>query len=474
MKKINKIFDNLLLAIYIIFICLFIKNIFFKVTVKYAFSYFLIIGISVGVYFFIKKVKIKSVFKILMTVILVLLSLIGVLCRIYLANNSYIEPYSDYGTFYINAINFSESFKFISTSYIALFPYLTGYMMALGLFFKAFSVCYANVVIFNLIIDICSAVLIFVTFRKKSNFTALLFMTIWLINPLNIIWCSFVYPMSLVNFFLVLGICFFEKFEKTYDNKKCFYIYNIIQGCILALGSMFKPIFIIFIIAIFINRMYTCIFKENVNKFVIIIGLLLLCCSYGVVRTFINMGVEKINGIEISSTQGWTLYLGGNVNSNGAWNEADSNYLIELLRDNSEENTQKILRDAALQRYKDNGIISNLRLMKNKFNTLTCALGQYTYAGFMYIQEGISNELIMSIIKYLLSATCFIIVLSNIYIVLFRKNMENKIIYMLLAIGLITAHLFVEVSERYSLQAYIPMMFLSFKMINDLRSTIKK
>lgn len=64
--------------------------------------------------------------------------------------------------------------------------------------------------------------------------------------------------------------------------------------------------------------------------------------------------------------------------------------------------------------------------------------------------------------------------LSNIYIVLFRKNMENKIIYMLLAIGLITAHLFVEVSERYSLQAYIPMMFLSFKMINDLRSTIKK
>lgn len=92
----------------------------------------------------------------------------------------------------------------------------------------------------------------------------------------------------------------------------------------------------------------------------------------------------------------------------------------------------------------------------------------------MYIQEGISNELIMSIIKYLLSATCFIIVLSNIYIVLFRKNMENKIIYMLLAIGLITAHLFVEVSERYSLQAYIPMMFLSFKMINDLRSTIKK
>lgn len=473
MKKINEIFDDLIWVIYIVFICLFINSIFSKASLKFIVLYIVIFAISIVIYFLVKKVKIKGIFKKISVVVLMLLSLLGIVARIYLANISYIEPYSDYATFYENSIYFSENFKFSSTSYIALFPYLTGYMMVLGLFFRIFTACYSNVVIFNLLIDICSAIVIFLTFRKKSFYTALLFMTIWLINPINIIWCAFVYPMSITNFFVVLGLCLFEKFEKKSENKRKFLIYNIVLGCAFAIGSMFKPIFIIFIIAIFINRIYECVFKSDKNKVVILLSLLLLCCSYGLARISINKGIEKINGCEISSTQGWTLYLGGNAETGGMWNQSDSDYLYELLEDNSEKNTQKILKEAAIQRYKDNGVILNLKLMKNKFIVLTSYLGSYTYEGFNYIQQGISNEIVMKIIKCLLYLVCFMIVASNIYIFMFRKNIENKLMYMLLAIGLITAHLFVEVSARYSIQAYIPMMMLSFIMINDLRKKVE-
>lgn len=473
MKKINGIFDDLIWVIYIVFICLFISSIFFKASLNYILLYICILAISIGIYFFIKKVRIKGKFKTISIVVLMLLSLLGIVARIYLANISYIEPYSDYATFYANSVYFSENFKFLNTNYIALFPYLTGYMMVLGLFFRIFTACYSNVVIFNLLIDICSAIVIFLTFRKKSISTALLFTTIWLINPINIIWCAFVYPMSITNFFVVLGLCLFEKFEKDSENKRKFLIYNVVLGCVLAIGSMFKPIFIIFIIAIFINRIYECVFKRDKNKVVILLSLLLLCCSYGLIRIGINKGVEKINGCEVSSTQGWTLYLGSNVESDGGWNELDAKYLSELLEKNSEVETQKILKDVAIQRYKDNGVASNLKLMRNKFIVLTSSLGAYSYEGFSYIQQGISNEIVMKLVKCSLFVACFMIVASSIYIVAFRKNIENKIMYMLLAIGLITAHFFVEVSVRYSIQAYIPMMMLSFIMINDLRNKVK-
>ena len=473
MKKINKIFDDFILGIYILFICLFINNILFNATLKYVVLYVFILAMSIGIYFFAKKVKIKGISKKISIIVLILLSLLGIVARIYLANISYIEPHSDYATFYADSVYFSKNFKFLDTGYVALFPFLAGYMMLLGLFFRIFTVCYSNAVVFNLLIDICSAIIIFITYRKKSIYTALIFMTIWLINPINIIWCSFIYPMSMINFFVVLSLCLFEKFERTSENKKKFLIYNIILGCVLAIGSMFKPIFIIFIIAIFINRIYECFFKTDKNKSIILLSLLLLFCSYSLVRFCINKGVEKINACEISSTPGWTLYLGSNVDFDGAWNELDAKYLSELLEENSEENTQKILKNAAIQRYKNNGVISNLKLMKNKFIILTSSLGSYTYEGFSYIQRGISNEIVMKIIKCSLFVACFMIVASNIYIVVFRKNIENKIMYMLSAIGLIMAHLFVEVSARYSIQAYIPMMMLSFIMINDLRKKVE-
>ena len=106
MKKINEIFDDLIWVIYIVFICLFINSILSKASLKFIVLYIVIFAISIVIYFLVKKVKIKGIFKKISVVVLMLLSLLGIVARIYLANISYIEPYSDYGTFYINAINF--------------------------------------------------------------------------------------------------------------------------------------------------------------------------------------------------------------------------------------------------------------------------------------------------------------------------------------------------------------------------------
>lgn len=63
MKKINEIFDDLIWVIYIVFICLFINSIFSKASLKFIVLYIVIFAISIVIYFLVKKVKIKGIFK---------------------------------------------------------------------------------------------------------------------------------------------------------------------------------------------------------------------------------------------------------------------------------------------------------------------------------------------------------------------------------------------------------------------------
>lgn len=63
--------------------------------------------------------------------------------------------------------------------------------------------------------------------------------------------------------------------------------------------------------------------------------------------------------------------------------------------------------------------------------------------------------------------TSFMIVLLNIYIFFSKTTMQKKLIYLLLSIGLVVSHLFVEVSPRYTIHAYLVMQICAILFINN-------
>lgn len=468
MEKIKKLIDYVLLGIYVIFISMFVGFIFIKATPKYMFSYIIVTLLIIGLIIFLRKNKKIFTNRKMLILLAIVVALFAIGIRMYIVKLNYISPYSDYATFYNNAAYFSENTKFLYTDYIALFPYLSGYIIALGTFFKMIAVSYTNAIIFNVIFDLLSALLLFLTFRKKSLPKAILLALSWLINPINIIWCTFVSPVVIVNFFVVLALCMIESFEKDIIKPKRFIIYNIVLGIILALGNQFRPIFIIFIIALFIYRVYRTMFEKNIKKSVTIISLIVLTCFYVFVDKTIFCVIEKINVEKCATTQGWAIYVGANINSSGAWNLEDSQHFSEINHRMPAEDAQQQIKKEAIERYKNNGIISNIRLMKNKTSIMMSSLGKYSSSCFNYIQDSYNNEKLDKYIEIICCMMCFIIVFSNIIIVAFRKNIKDNMIYILMSIGIIMAHLLVEVSERYSIQAYIPLQILATIMFVDI------
>ncbi len=172
--------------------------------------------------------------------------------------------------------------------------------------------------------------------------------------------------------------------------------------------------------------------------------------------------MDKINGEPVSRTSGWTLYIGSNINSNGMWYSEPQ--LDKLLENGlSVEEIQIKFKQLAMERYKSNGL-NNIKLFAIKFVVLTGNVPNYTFSTFLNTVN-INCKLIANIIKTILYCYMFIFILLNILIaiqnLMNRKNIESNIFYMLLYIGIIVAHLFVEVSPRYYMPAIIPVCIIS-------------
>lgn len=474
MEKVKKVVDYIFFIIYLIFIVIFLKNILLDVSKIYRFIFFTLCLLTIGIIYLLRKRKKVLKCKTVWLAVGIILSVIGISIRIFLTKLNYLTPFSDYLTFYDNATFFSENTKILNSRYIALFPYLSGYIVSLGTFFKIFSVKYVNVIFFNIVIDILTSLVLCITFRKKSLVGAVLIMASWLINPINIVWCAFAYPISIINFFIVLSLCMIQSWEGRDNNLKIFIVYNILLGLVLALGNQFRPIFIIFVIALFICRLYQFLFEKHSTKGMLILGMAILILVYVIADNLLVHTMQLFNSEEFSKTQGWTLYVGANIDSEGSWNLEDSKYFYEVGENKTADETQIYMKNEAIRRVKNNGIIDDLKLLVDKFRILTSSLGGYSAQSFNYIQISYESALVDKIVSMVLKVTCFIIVYSNLFVGIYYKNLKVKMIYMLVSLGIILSHLLVEVSPRYSIQAYIPMQILGIIILCDILFKNKK
>ena len=366
---------------------------------------------------------------------------------------------SDYLFFYENATNFANGQE-INNRYIATFPYLAPYVVLLGTFFKIFnSNNYLLVILLNTILDAITSVIIYKILSKQEKNTGYIGAILWVINPINIIWTTICCPVVVVNCGISCILYVFEAIKKAIEEKinwKKFLILNIIYGIVIGIFNTFRPIMIIIIIATIIYYLYKIInsLKQKKKNIIIMLGIVLILAFYQLINTLSNIAISKLIKQEASTTAGWTLYLGSNLEYNGMWNEPASEEYGELMgnKNISAEEIQEIFKDKAISKYKQNGL-ENLKLFYRKLKILTNNISGYSYQNLKEVAT--INDNILKIIRIITEIAMVTIILLNIYICIYLTRdvqiFENMLLYILVTVGIITSHIFVEVSPRYML-----------------------
>lgn len=467
----GKIINRLIYVIYFVFIAMTLYSIMSISTKKYNFMYLVIAVVIFILYVLARKKKINFQNKVLRRIICGISGVcvvVGFVARIGLIFITYIEPFSDYLTFYANAASYASTSSFINNDYIALFPYLSPYIFVLGNIFKILGTGYKSVVIFNVFLDILAGIILFFIFRNKENrLKAIVALAVWMINPFNIMWCSFAAPITIVNFFFVVSFFLFEKREKVRESQKQFLIFSVLLGIILGIANQFRPIFIIFIIALLIYEIYKILFEKKVSKTNLLIGILIVLIMYFICGKAIFYSMQKINRLEFAQSSGWTVYLGANIEAKGTWNPEDSAFLSEVIAEKGydSEGVQKELMDSAIKRYKQNGIKNNINLMKDKFEVLTGDMAKYSVDAWWYIQELFQSEKLNTILLIVTRGVYIILILFNLVAVYDRTKIKRQKFYVLLVMGLLASHLLVEVSPRYNLHTLVPMQIIMILLL---------
>lgn len=459
----EKFFKNikiLFLVIYSIFsIGLLVAPLKYTHSIKFIILYIIIFSL------FIIFIKLKNIINNLLhkknitKIIFISVIFIGILIRVLLlcVNYSELTGVGDYQTFFSNSATFCESNNIFQKTYVELFPFLIPYMVLLGSFFKIASISYKSVVLLNIILDLLTALFLYFSFNNKN--IKMILPCLWLLNPINCIWCTICCPVVAVNFGIVLSIFAFSKVLK-HINSKLFILYSIITGVIMGFANMFRPIMPIMLIAILLYYIFINLKQKNLNVNYIV-SFLLITISFLCVKSFGTFTFNKIINGNVSTTSGWTLYIGSNLESNGMWYPEKK--LDEFLSTGlSPEETQQKFKGLAIERYKNNGI-NNVKLFKNKFFVLTEQTAEYSFKTFLSIYQPIN--LIAQVIRLSLYLFIFLLVLLNalnVYLDIKYKNSDiQDLFYMLLYIGLVMAHLFVEVSPRYYMPAIVPLTIIS-------------
>lgn len=454
----KKLINNIILITYSILIFLVLLSSTFYIIKNETILPIITLILTLTIFILLKKIQPHKSIQLNKKTI-ILLILFGILIRTLLLFLNYKNVYSDEATFYYNAVKLANNTN-INTRYIAVFPYLYSYILLLGSIMNFIGTGFKTVVLTNILLDMIGSYFIYLIGNKlKNKELGIKMMLLWLFNPLQILWCTKALPVIIVNTLFIICIYTFIILLKSDTIKKKITL-SIILGILLGISNSFRPIFIIFLIAMICYYIYNLLIKENKTD-IKLINLIIIIIIFITCNNFYSSLVSSKTNYKIgNNTSGWTLYLGSNLKSNGAWFEVSE--FNEFLNSNEAEfDVQEIhnyFKEQAINNYKTYSILNLTKLFTKKYYILTSNIPSYTYENTI---NPLTNNKLTIIYKLYLIIFWITLILNCITIKI--KNIKNPIIIFLiiLEIGLILSHLLVEVSPRYFIPLTVPLLLIS-------------
>lgn len=376
------------------------------------------------------------------------------------------ETLSDTGVHWYGSQQLSEEGKLNQEigEYEAMFPFLFPYSAILSVFVSLFGNSIVAVVVSNTFFDILTGLLLFVLFYKwkKSYRAGLVAATVWMVNPLEIMFCSLPLAIVLVNMLIVASVLIVFLTFRAYGKRGTFFGLSALSGVVFAVGNAFRPIFIVFLLAYVLSMVVIVLRKKIIWKSVVLSSI--LCCAgffvIGVIVPKIHVCLNSYYHGE-KSQAGWSVYVGANYESKGQWNASDRDVFFGSML--SEVNgDMSLAQGTAMKR----GIGRYLRLIKegkiidHYFNKVQVEFGdiENSIYDFPYMY-GIKKEsvlykftqnLILLYIYVMIAVVCY-------YALNVVKNKEwheqsfNVLFLVVVFTGLFFSSMLVEVMNRYSL-----------------------
>lgn len=433
----------------------------------------IIIGVIVGLYFFVRifksldKVSEKKLNKLAILITLIFfigLSLFGIRHLIIPTYDlSHVERelnlMMDNGPIITNIGYFGKYANQVPLTIFLYFIYYIGNVLSIGNL-KVFAT------IINSLFIAISAYFTYLSIKKiKSSKHGIIGLLFFVLNPIFYMYASYFYtdtlclPFSSIAIYLLLMLN-----EK---NKKTFLITLIIAGFITAIGMQIRLVVVFILIAAAIGNFLTEEKFTNTIKFTIflILGFVLGLINYTLIEH--NFEIPKDDTREFPITH-WIM-MGFNETSGGRYNSKDHNYTISFK---SKEEKKKANIKVIKARIKDLGIIGLIKLWGQKI-ALTWSNGAYRYVDKMRIVETIRSDFEyicgcnMIFILYYLQIVKSIILVVLTYLLfkeLKKENQISKIKFIYIAIfGAFLFYSIWEVQARYSL-SFLPWFIILFPL----------
>lgn len=401
--------------------------------------------------------------------------------RLEAIRNLPMQPASDYKTYfeigdYLNRGTLTKAGTGYC-DYIAMFPHVYGYPSFLAWLFRHFGTKVSVAQYANLVLSVATVFLTYRTGRlaagRMAGLTALVLAAFW---PSQVLYSTMVASEFLFSFLLMLGVCLFVLSMKVCTPQMRHPVLGVLLhiaiGVCLGFCASVRPMALIAVITIvlciFTQRLFLPAEKEEQPSISLMIlsrgwmRCLIIILCYVLITTATNMTIERTVDRKLASGStsfGYNLLVGLNAQSEGGWNQEDATYLYDAYdRTGDAGQAHLACRDLAIQRLtRDPESIFNLFL--RKYHVLW---GNDDYGGtwnLVFLDE--QGNLTPERESFLYSSRDW----GNLYyllclafagiagIFLWKKGNDTEFVFVLIFVGTVGMHLFVESQNRYHYHA---------------------
>ena len=414
--------------------------------------------------------------------------IISLLVKFFIFSYFDYSPISDPGRFFMASQAIADGAGIKNSVSFALFPFQAAYANSLSIVMKIITNDWLAVIILNSIFDILSAIIAFRFVRditSPNSIAPLVAFTFWILSPFNLLYSTISLPLIAVNFFIIttVYIAYLMVKEIQKKNIKKLLAYSVAFGMVAGIGNCFRPVFIIFLIALPMYLLYITIANKDNKKFIATMSgttLLIIFCLFFTIQILNTSLVSYQTGLTAArNAGGWSIYVGANYKSHGGYNIWDDQFLGELLKEYVPKDNLPALHTRlskeGIERYKQYGLIKSFNLFRLKL---------YRFAS----NQGSINNIKTSIVGYRDSSLAK---LFNLYILVFTaslfatsayylytqaraalsnsKQFKPIILFVsLIILGFFSSSMLVEVSNRYA-QIMYPLFIIVGSLLIESR-----
>jgi len=419
----------------------------------------------------------KKWINIIEAIFVIIMLSIAIIIRVVVINTFPMEPASDYKTYYEIAVLLKEGT--IQTlgkgysDYIAMFPHVMGYCYILKTAFVWFGTSILVGQYLNVFFAVSTIFFLYRIARKLggrlTGLLALIFSTFWISQVLYVTMLSAEYAFT---FFLYGSIWLFISLLNNYDGNtqksRHAIILHLLLGALIAITSAIRPMGVILLIAIILCILPQKMKLPNIPRNDIPltkrmlekgwIRCVLIIIPYFIISGIITTNIEIVVDKTLPSATtsfGYNMLVGLNVDSIGGWNEEDANLLNDSMEaTGSATEAHIICRDLAFTRLTNNPkelfnlIVHKYELLwgnddygstwnivfADEQGTLTNTKSDFLYKVRHY------NNIIYAIV-------IFFSIIALIY--LLQRDGSGAYVLLLVYLGTAAAHLIVESQNRY-------------------------